>query len=43
MFVAEQFLDLAQVRAGAEELGGEHVPQRVRVTRLRSLTPAAST
>ena len=30
MFVAEQLLDLAQVRPGAQELGGEHVPQRVR-------------
>jgi hypothetical protein len=28
--VAEQLLDLAQVRAGAQELRGEHVSQRVR-------------
>ncbi len=28
--MAEQLLDLAQVRAGMEERGGEHVPERVR-------------
>jgi hypothetical protein len=28
--VAEQFLDLAQVGAGAQQFGGEHVPERVR-------------
>jgi hypothetical protein len=30
MLVAEQLLDLAQVRAGGEQLGCEHVAQRVR-------------
>jgi hypothetical protein len=28
--VAEPLLDLAQVRAGAQQLGREHVPERVR-------------
>ncbi len=30
MLVTQQFLDLAQVRARAEQFGGEHVPKRVR-------------
>jgi len=30
VLVAKELLDLAQVRAGAEELGGEHVAERVR-------------
>lgn len=30
MLVPEQFLDLAQVRAGAEELRREHVPEGMR-------------
>src|SRR6266702_279025 len=29
VFVSEQFLDLAQVRACAQQLGGEYVPERV--------------
>src|SRR5690242_16309893 len=30
VLVSEQLLDLAQIRARAEELGCEHVPERVR-------------
>ena len=30
VLVTEQLLDLAQVGAGAQELRGEHVPERVR-------------
>ncbi len=30
VLVPEQLLDLAQVRAGTQELGGENVPERVR-------------
>ena len=30
VLVSEQLLDLAEVRAAAEELGGEDVPERVR-------------
>ena len=30
MLVAQQLLDLAQIRAGAQELGREDVPERVR-------------
>ncbi len=33
----EQRLDLAQVGPGAEQLGGEHVPELCGVTRLRSV------
>jgi len=39
--VAEQLLDLAQVGARVEELGGEDVAERLRRDALRSLTPAA--
>ena len=30
VLVPEQLLDLAQVRARVQQLGGEHVPERVR-------------
>jgi hypothetical protein len=43
VLVAEQLLDLAQVGARAQELGGKDVSERVRLTRLRSFTPAALT
>jgi hypothetical protein len=42
VLVPEQLLDLAQVGAGAEQLGGEDVAQRVRGPRFRSVTPAAA-
>ena len=43
VLVAEQLLDLAQVRARAQELGGEDVPQCVRRDALALFTPAALT
>jgi hypothetical protein len=42
VLVPEQLLDLSQVGAGAEQLGGEHVTQGVRRDALRLATPAAS-
>jgi hypothetical protein len=43
VLVAEQLLDLAQARAGVEELGGEHMAERVRSDPLALADPAAST
>jgi hypothetical protein len=44
VLVPEELLDLAEVRAGAQKLGGEDVAQRVGCdARLCSFTPAALT
>ena len=42
VLVSEQLLDLAEVRARAEQLRGKHVAQSVGRDRLRLVTPAAS-